>query len=166
MSLQRWRIDSVFSSESFFLQVWSFSWEAVWAFSSAVSFLFISKKCCLIDSWPQARGQPPIKHDFTHYCGLQSPLGFKLHPANDWMSFSYSWRRWWRGVCAACIQPWWEDNGKAKSIITSLHAALHLSPPPEPLGKDGMDAVVLALWIWTRFSLWSAVFLLCQAQSL
>lgn len=43
------------------------------------------------------------------------------------------------GLCAVCIHPWWEDNGKAKSIITSLHAAVHLSPPPKTSGKCGVD---------------------------
>lgn len=154
MSLQRWRIDSIFSCESFFCRFEAFPERQCGRSDQRFPSFYFQVLAGLIDSWPQVRGRPPIKHDFTHYCGLQSPSGFKLHPANDWMSFSYSWRRWWRGVCAVCIQPWWEDNGKAKSIITSLHAALHLSPPPEPSGKDGADAVVLTLWIWTRFDLW------------
>lgn len=45
------------------------------------------------------------------------------------------------GLCVVCIHPWWEDNGKAKSIITSLHAAVHLSPPPKTSGKGGVDVV-------------------------
>ena len=38
-----------------------------------------------------------------------------------------------------CIQPWREDNGKAKSIIISDSLCLDLNAPPWLSAKDGLD---------------------------
>lgn len=93
---------------------------------------------------------------------LQSARLRQWRPADDWMS-SCSWR-WWR-VCAVCIQPCWEDNGKAKSIITSLHAALHTRLPPDRCQKTERTP---SIWrcgsglIFSFIKKKSAMFLLLQ----
>lgn len=105
------------------------------------------------DSSPQVRGQPPTRGTLWT---LHQALSYTLRMAGCPFPTAEVGGG---GVCVPCAS----DRGER--IMGKQRASLPLSmlcctsrslapPPPEPLGKDGEDAVVSTLWIWTRFNLW------------
>lgn len=137
-------------STLYFLTSVFFSWEAVW----------LTAHLRLEDS-------RPLNEHNTTVCSSPSVTSCRwldvLLQLEEGGGGGGGWR-WWR-VCAVCIQPCWEDNGKAKSIITSLHAALHTRLPPDRCQKTERTP---SIWrcgsglIFSFIKKKSAMFLLLQ----